>query len=122
MQRRTLTELASNPGSTGRSARSGTRRAVEAALHGDDHVVGELVPLFGQRAREHGHLDRRFEVLEHEHRHLVALLGELAGQPGDDAADVAPSRRPRGRVGSAIDRSTLRRSAASTPNSGWSDT
>ena len=35
------------------------------------------------------------EVLQHEHRHLVALLGELAGQVGDHAADHAPGRRRR---------------------------
>ena len=66
------------------------------------------------------HLDGGLEVLQHEDGHLVALLGELAGQAGDHAADehdIAPSSRS---AASATVHSTLRRSAASTPSSGWS--
>src|SRR4051794_11816049 len=37
--------------------------AVETAAHGDDEVVGELVALLHQRAREQRHLDARLEVL-----------------------------------------------------------
>ena len=37
--------------------------------------------------REHRDLDRAVEVLEDEDRHLVALLGELAGQVGDHPAE-----------------------------------
>ena len=50
-------------------------------------VVDQLVAELHQGPREHRDLDRAVEILEHEHRHLVALLGELAGHVGDDAAE-----------------------------------
>ncbi len=58
---------------------------VQAAFHRHDDVVFELVALLDECPREHGHLDRRLEVFEDEHRHLVTLLGELARQIRDHA-------------------------------------
>ena len=60
---------------------------VDATLHRDDRVVDQLVALLDQHPREHGALDRAVEVLQREDRHLVALLGELAGEPGDHPAE-----------------------------------
>ena len=45
--------------------------------------------MLGHRLREDHHLDRRLEVLQDEDGHQVALLGPLALQAGDHAADDA---------------------------------
>ena len=50
-------------------------------------VVDQLVAELDERPRKDGDLDGTVEVFEDEHRHLVALLGELAGQVGDDAQE-----------------------------------
>ena len=60
---------------------------VDPTLDGDDRVVDQLVTELHQGTREDRDFDRAVEVLEDEHRHLVTLLGELAGHVGDDAAE-----------------------------------
>ena len=60
---------------------------VDPALHRHDRVVEQLVAELHEGSREHRDFDGAVEVLENEHGHLVALLGELARHVGDDAAE-----------------------------------
>ena len=121
-RRREAQRAAAAPGPTSRPWSTSTRwqirltrassRRSRRPLTATTRSSAELVAVLLQRPREQRDLDVRLEVLEHEHRHLVALLGELAGQPGDHAADVDGRRRRRARRGR---RSTARPCAAAPP-------
>ena len=70
-------------------------------LVGDEHVAHLL-----ERLRERDHLERAAGVLEHEARHLVALLRDHLAVLADDAADrvlaLRLARRPRSRSSSRV--------------------
>ena len=83
--------------SLGVSSRLSTR-----ALTHHDRVVGQLVAVLGHRPGEDHDLDGGAQVLQHEDGHEVALLGPLALQAGDHAADRLAARRPRSRPSSAM--------------------
>ena len=51
--------------------------------------------VLAERLREHHHFDAAGDVVEHEHRHAVALLGLQRAQAGDDAADPDVGQRRR---------------------------
>ena len=89
---------------------------VDPGLQDDDGVVIEQGAVLGHGLREDEHLDRGLEVLEHEGRHELALLGVAPAQVGDHPADrrTWPSPKPPGPAppGMAVaSRSTSRSSA-----------
>ena len=64
-------------------------------IDADDGVVGEQVPVLLHGLGEHHDLDGALQVLEDEDGHEVALLGPLALEVGDEAADDPQQARRR---------------------------
>ena len=58
-------------------------------------VGGDQLTVLAEGLRKHDHFDAAGDVVEHEDRHPIALLGLQRAQPADDAADPDVGERSR---------------------------